>query len=138
MFDNKTDKVYTINIHPYHKLNLFIICCVECREELEKLSENSTRLKTENLELCQDARAAKTYRSSIFLIFLSFSLIGLSFLSSYSYLSICLSYLFIFLSDRVLSAHLSQWSGFICPSFSVIGFYLSIFLNDRVLSDHLF
>ena len=34
----------------------------ECREELDKLSETSAKLKAENLELCQDARAAKTYR----------------------------------------------------------------------------
>ena len=35
----------------------------ECREELEKLSDTTVKLKAENLELCQDARAAKTYRS---------------------------------------------------------------------------
>ena len=38
-----------------HILNVF-------REELDKLSSNTAKLKAENLELCQDARAAKTYR----------------------------------------------------------------------------
>ena len=34
----------------------------ESKEELEKLTDITTKLKAENLELCQDARAAKTYR----------------------------------------------------------------------------
>ena len=37
----------------------------EVREELEKLQEVTDKLKSENLELCQDARAAKTYRDEL-------------------------------------------------------------------------
>jgi len=37
----------------------------ECREELDKLQDSTGRLKAENLELCQDARAAKTYRDEL-------------------------------------------------------------------------
>ena len=37
----------------------------EVREELEKLQVTSDKLKSENLELCQDARAAKTYRDEL-------------------------------------------------------------------------
>ena len=37
----------------------------EVREEHEKLQEITDKLKSENLELCQDARAAKTYRDEL-------------------------------------------------------------------------
>ena len=37
----------------------------EVREEHEKLQEVTDKLKSENLELCQDARAAKTYRDEL-------------------------------------------------------------------------
>ena len=37
----------------------------EVREEVEKLQEMTDKLKSENLELCQDARAAKTYRDEL-------------------------------------------------------------------------
>ena len=37
----------------------------ETREELEKVQAVSSRLKTENLELSQDARAVKTYRDGL-------------------------------------------------------------------------
>jgi len=37
----------------------------ECREELDKFQDSTSRLKAENLELCQDARAAKTYRDEL-------------------------------------------------------------------------
>ena len=37
----------------------------EVREEVEKLQEMTDRLKSDNLELCQDARAAKTYRDEL-------------------------------------------------------------------------
>ena len=37
----------------------------EVREEVEKLQETTDKLKSENLELCQDARAAKTYRDEL-------------------------------------------------------------------------
>ena len=38
---------------------------VQVREEHEKLQEITDKLKSENLELCQDARAAKTYRDEL-------------------------------------------------------------------------
>ena len=38
---------------------------IETMEELEKIQDITAMLTTENLELCQDARAAKTYRDEL-------------------------------------------------------------------------
>ena len=37
----------------------------EVREEVEKLQEMTDKLKSENLELCQNAREANTYRDEL-------------------------------------------------------------------------